>query len=438
MNIDTEAYRLVTLLEFKAITIADAKSEPDNIIYGIPHIGNLGEVEGFQSETQDTWGAVNSMILNEGGTSTGFSVENYKLVKTIAAIFLNQSNYSSLVDQYFIENEIFQWVIAIYKSNKSTMSLTTFLEKRIDEEIKNYTYYFKLSPIGIENPINFGTVKIFAFTEEYLRADYDTRNPENRSPWEKHKESFNHILDAIVVEITVKAVRSKAEVLAKAEAGLAVNAFKCFFYPESITGHYQVFDLDFRSTEVIFSKFVTKDNTDGRMKITMQRVQGTLPIVIKKAMIPTLKKSGLDLIHDFLINRKHDELHLLILRGIEQLGIAISTRNLHERIVQLVSYFELFLNDENNNSKSKPETNLKNQILPVLVNPNDLEAYKLKIRRIYDVRNKYLHNRILNIIDMEELFYVQKVAFAFLKQLIKLNETLKTKQQFFIHFGINI
>jgi hypothetical protein len=435
MNIDTEAYRLVSLLEVKTISPGETKSEADAVVYSIPDGGNLGEVDSFHAETTDSWGTINSMSFNEKGLSIGFGVEKYKLIKAIAHGFLEEDSRATFADHVFIEKEIFEWVIAIYKSNRSTLTLTAYLEKRIDEELRDYTYYFKLSPIGITDTFCFGSLKIFAFTEEYLRIDYDSRKPENKPVWEKHKESFNHILDSVVAEITVKAVRSKAEVIAKTESVLTVNALKCFLYPESLASHYQLPELDFKSTEVIFSKFITKDNTDGRMKITMQRLNGAMPVVFNTAYMQTLKKSGLETVHDFLLNRKTDELHLLILRAIDQLGITVSTRNLYERIVQLISYFELFLNDENS-SRSKAQTYLKNQVLPVLVNLKDLEAFKIKIRKTYDIRDKYLHNRVLNAIDIEDLYHVHKIAFAFLKLLIKLNKELTTKQQLFAHFGI--
>jgi hypothetical protein len=431
-NIDDAAFKLVVELDIKP---APTPNQTEKSLYGIPTLVNLGEITSFSINSEDGWGNTNSRFLNEGGKLIGFGQEKYKQVRKITSAFLEIDDRYLIADAEFIEKEIFEWVIAIYKTQKAELGLTAYLEKRLNEETKDYTFYFKLGPLGINEAFTFGWLRILPFTEELILKEFQQLPPERNITWEKYKDGFKDILDTIVVEITVKAVESKADEVARADAALIINAFKCYFNAESLSLSYQLFDLDFKATVTGFSRSVIKYNEQGGLRFNIKRLNGTLPIELTVEVLDRLKKDGLDYMHEFLLARKNSEFYLLLLQAIEQYGTVVSTRNLHERMVNLVSFFELFLNDENS-SRSKAETFLKSNVLPTLMVPDDLERGKTLIRLMYHIRDKYLHNRILIILDVEELLRMQIIALGFLKRMMKLSKTITTKDEFFDHFQI--
>ncbi len=434
-DLDNIAFSLLKKLEAKAVQESSEPQQSSKDLHGIPFIFDLGEISSFVAHSTDGWGNTDSMFLNENGKTVGFGKENYKLIKEIAAAFLELDERYNYTDQEFIEKEIFEWVISVYKTNKAESNLTSYLEKRVNEETKDYTFYFKLYPVGIEGPFTFGRLRILPFTEDFLLEQYQRLPLENRKSWEKYKEGFREFLNSVVVEITVKAVASKAEIIARADASLIINAFKCFLNPESCALSYQLFDLDFKATVTGFSHSIVKYNEQGGLTINLKRLNGTLPIELTYSNIERLKKSGLETMHNFLILNKKTEFYLLILRGIDQFGIAVSTRNLYDRMVQFTSFFELFLNDENS-SRSKAETFLKSKVLPLLISDKDQEIAKSLVRMMYNIRDKYLHNRILITLDIEDMLKVQGIALRFLLLMMRVSDKITNKLELFEHLEI--
>jgi hypothetical protein len=435
IDIDKEGFTLLEILEVKPRPTGEGKQKTEKRMFGMANPIELGEISDLQLESTDGWGGTSSMFQMEGDYAIGFGLQKYANVKSIAIAFLDDDELASKADQSFIEKEIFQWVLNVHKTKKADLNLLAYLEKRVDEELKSYTFYFKLHPLFIETPFEFGPLKVFGFTEDYLQSAYKRLPNDNKVTWENFKLGFNHLLNSIVVELTVKAVRSKAEAIAKNEVALAVNAMKCFLIPESMALHYQIFDLDFKISNGSFTKFLVKDENDERLKITMQRLDGAQPATFNQVFFARLDLADWHLVSNFIRARKKTTFHLLILESIDQFGAVISNRNLHERIVQLISFFELYLNDENS-TRSKAETVLKTKILPVLVPKNQVEPFKIKIRHIYHIRDKYLHNRVLLPIDLNELHEVQILAFRFLKLMINHDSKFNSKTDFYIDFDI--
>jgi len=433
LDIDQAGYQLIQLLEIKT-SPAPKQAEPQKELHGIPFLFDLGEIKELTAQSQDGWGQIDSRFVHKEGKEIGFGRERYKKVKEIASAFLELPERNLVADEEFAEEKIFEWVLAVYQTNKAGLNLTVYLKQMIQQSVRPYTFYFKIEPLGIESGFNFGGINIIPFTEDLVRQDFE-KLPDKKREWDKYRDSFNSLIGSVVAEITVNAVESKADTIARAQASLAVNALKCFLNAESLSRSYQMLDLDFTSIRTGFSHSVVRYNQEGGLRFNLKRLNGTIPIGLTSENLERLKNKGLSLMHDFLVAKNKNDFQFLILRSIEQFGSAMSVRDLHERVVQLTSFFELFLNDENS-SRSKAETFLRTKVLQVLLKQEDMELGKTLMGKLYRIRDKYLHNRILKHIDPEELLKIQLIGLGFLKYCIKISPTIKTKEAFYQHFEI--
>ncbi|GAC1305334.1 MAG: hypothetical protein NVSMB24_14070 [Mucilaginibacter sp.] len=432
-NLDQIAFELIENIQVSEVE----KSIPLNMqldhIRGIPQIAHLGEVSNLVHQTNDHYGNIVSMSISKDGVQIGFGIEKFKVVKNIASAFLEIENNSMFADTEFIEKEIFNWIIDVRQEKVAKYNLTTYLEKRISEEANEYLFYFKLLSIGIKDDIEIGDVKIFEFSEEYFKKQYTKLNKDGKLNFERYEQSLSGLRGAIVASIKIKAVPTKAETLAKSETVLAINALKLFLSAESMAPHIQIFDLDFKASNIIVS--TTAIQTEDNINIRQQRIHGITPIIINHDMKVKMLNKGLDEISQFLKESRNNEFHILLVQAIDQYGILISIRNLHERVISLVSFFELFLNSDSN-SRSKAQTYLKTKIIPSIIATNDVEIFIKMANRIYTIRDKYIHNRISLPIDIDDFSKVQSFAFEFLKRLIRQRDKLTTKREFYQRYNI--
>lgn len=225
-----------------------------------------------------------------------------------------------------------------------------------------------------------------------------------------------------------------AETIAETKAVLAVNALKCFLYAEAISRKYYLFDLEFNVAPPSMTTFVTKYSEQGDMRLTMKNLGG-VPIEFTTSFIRRLESMGLSLFDSFLSSHQLSPFNHLITRAIDHLGNTFSVRDLHRRAVELVSFFELFLNYDNK-SGAKPQTYLIRNILPHLLPVKMHEEGKKNVQLLYKIRNRYLHNGHRLSFDVKDLYFMHVFAFNFLKMMIELSKQLIKKEDFFKHFSI--
>lgn len=144
---------------------------------------------------------------------------------------------------------------------------------------------------------------------------------------------------------------------------------------------------------------------------------------------------GLETVATFITAKKDTELYFQLEASINSLGDVNSTMNLYSRVVKLVSYFENLIIPKNN-LKGKGQTYLNKNIIPKIL---DLEKEKLVVvvNKIYNIRDKYIHNKIELPIDANDLYSMKRFALIFLLHNIKLNDTCNTLDDLYNHFGIS-
>lgn len=212
-DINTASYRLLELLKVRNKSKTPPQPQPAvRPLFGIGEpidlTDYLVESKDITSYNTDEWNNINSISHSTDGKVYELNVQNYQFLKAIADKFLEQDDHFLVADTKFTEQEIFNWLVDVINQKRIGLTLLAFLENRLDEEIRPYTFYFKVSPIGIESEIRLADVVIFAFTETYLRSNYDKLPLDQQSNWNEYKEAFNGVINSVVAAVEVKAVDS--------------------------------------------------------------------------------------------------------------------------------------------------------------------------------------------------------------------------------------
>jgi hypothetical protein len=147
-----------------------------------------------------------------------------------------------------------------------------------------------------------------------------------------------------------------------------------------------------------------------------------------------MMRDGLLIFHQFIISKRSSEIYYEMENAIIQFGSLSSFSNLYERIINLISFFETLIIPKNN-YKAKGETILKNNVIPMF-NVGKLEEMRANIRRLYDIRDKYVHNRVELAIDVESFYSVTLCGLVFLVHCISESSSMKTIDDLHAHFNI--
>ena len=154
-----------------------------------------------------------------------------------------------------------------------------------------------------------------------------------------------------------------------------------------------------------------------------------------KEKIEELLSSGLNEVSEFISSSPTNELSRTIINTISSIGNYSSERNLHQRVVKIISVYEtLFIPLKK--GKGKGLSIVKSKVLPKIIEKNELETVVKMYIDFYDIRDKYLHNGLEKHIDIDNLYKVQKITVFLLKRLIRLNKKLTNSSELLEHFEI--
>lgn len=424
-EINSIATSLISLLEKSN---EKSKGQTDSNLEnlkGTSMILDLGEVKNLKTFNTDGYGKKFSAFASLEEGYIGLKPSNYVKLQDLVVKILDLAYISDKADYEFIEDEIFNWLIICYEDKRIKQEFIEYLQDKIDSSCKEYIFYFKVLAIAIEDSFNIGNVEISHLSESKIQSELNSIKELKKDNSDELNSFFDEFKEPVLARFKTKGVKTKAQNIAMTEVELAVNALKCLFTNESLHKSYQIFDVDFNFNTNDFSSFIfetTKKEFD--FQSSLNRKQGGHPILIDKKKLDDLNKSGLKRFSEFLKSPKSGSLYLEILDGINHLGKAISTRDLYERVVQLISFFERFLVPKDN-SKAYGQKRFKDNLLPKMPYIKDLENYRKYVNQFYRVRDKYLHNKIRLPINLQDLFYFQRLATLFLIFLMELNKDYK-------------
>lgn len=433
--INKEGFDLISKLSVREIEVNKEASTKLDKIKGVSEILDLSDrILNHVEDTCDAYGSTVSKFIYLDDKKIGLEIDDYKILQKIAIELLELEFISQKADLKYLESKCFDWLIDIYRNNQAKMDLVAFILESIDTDLKDYEFYFKIEAIGIEESFSIGFVEIFFLDNDKLGNEYSKLNTNISTSRDEFNDIFKHFKNKIIAKIKVRAIKSNAQQIAKREVNLSISALKCFLISESLDISTQILDVDFNSSDTSSSNFLIKDCNDHSVEFNFHQNHGAAPTIISQSNYTYYKRLGLRKINDFLLGERNTELSIQIENSINQFGEVISTRNLHNRVVRLVSFFESIIVPKTNN-KAKGQMFLKNKILLKLPYPNSEKTRQI-INSFYDIRDKFLHNRIEKPVDLTDLFEMQKLGLILLLYLVELNKKMNSISEVLNHFEI--
>lgn len=364
-----------------------------------------------------------------GEFSFGITKDDFKKVKDIVRLFNKIKKFQQKSSIDFLEKNIVKWAVKLNREGKYENSLFDYVEKKLELAIKNYRFTFPMYNIDIEKPFKVGNVEITYFTQTELDEYFKELNNKRE---QFTKEEFEGIFrdfepGQVVAKILTNAEIRRAEDIAKYEAGLAVDVLKCFGETMIIPTKEVKFDIDFK-LNYHFRRGCLIEVPDVGIEELRASWSGNVKRFTFEEKMHFVKDYTLKNISFFLINRTNNELCNLITQSIGFLGNALSTKDMHLRIIQLFTILESLILDNDNNKDMGAKT--KKRIAKLFTDDN-VERQNIKdlIDDFYYIRNKMVHKAIRLPINVQKLARFQFLVFETLLKYIDYTKEYTSKEQ---------
>ena len=387
---------------------------------------------------QDLLGNAIDITCDIKGMKIGYNETTYKNLIALAIRFLDIDYFEKYADYQFIAKHIFDWIVDLYEKNRAEFNLYTYIQNEVEKELNDYTFYFKVQDLIIQEEFKVGNATFTFKKADYFENVFDEMlvgsqhlKPENKAGFVDVHKSF---LNKVLVCSTVKGVKAKAELIIKKEVELSVNAIKCLLITESLHPRTELFNVDYLYMNQSMSNYFSITTSAKDFSMHLESKNSPTPITIDKFRLQELTQAGLETFNNFLIHKKNTELYYRTESQINLLGEINSTMDLYQRVTKLISFFENMIIPVDNYT-AKGKTYMKN-IISIIVAPNDQQKITTSVFKLYDIRDKYLHNRNQLPIEHLDLLNVKVLAVLFLLAVVDLNRELNTLEEMQLQFGI--
>jgi hypothetical protein len=439
-SINKNGYKVFELIISKPIqkTTRSSEQKRRDEVAGIP---TLQMVDGSFSQ-------FSNLDIFNNNINIGAQLENEEIVidesdymhfKLLVEQFLSIEYINRIADYKFIVKVTFDWMIELYIKNVAAMELYDFVINEIEKATKKRHYDFIIKALEIQTPFQVGNCHFHQLSESDSLKIFETTSAEaSKNDRDLTLENWNKMFKSFVntplATVNVFGVDSKCVELAKKEIRLSVNSLKCFLFPKMLRSGIDSFNVDFDYRVVDKVQYLRHSGSFHNIGYHVEFPTNSQPISIGQVELAKMMKDGLLLFHQFIISKRNSEIYYEIENAIIRFGSLSSFSNLYERIINLISFFETLIIPKNN-YKAKGETILKNNVIPKL-NVGKQEEMRANIRRIYDIRDKYVHNRIELAIDVESFYSVTLCGLVFLVHCINESSSMKSIEDLHVHFNI--
>ncbi len=429
-ELNKEAFELIKLVVTKPKEVPSERAELVGSSKERGFTDLSDKVVGAATEiTTDHIGNTIAMFLVDENGSVGFDETQFVKFKDLVKKAHSTEQLNPKVSLNFIERKFFDWVVDVYKKQRAESNLFDYLITQADTAVKIYTFFFPVLNLEIEQAFKVGNVEFTFFTKEYLDNLYTSLKGKDETMTE---ETFAQIFrkdfqGQVLAKVDVNAERDKAEELAKQEAEIAVSVLKLYSESAVIPEKKTMFDLNYKLGYQVQSNFLTQKPNDSE-SLSINLKFNNYPSNYSQKLYNSAYESGLKVFSDYLLLRKNDELHDIIIQLIHLFGSAISNWDLHLRCVNLITLLEsLFLKEDED---YKMEQKTKARLSKALSNQHqEKERIKTVITTIYEVRHKMIHKGKRIDFDTKILSEAQIIMANLFLHLIDLNTRLNLTEK---------
>lgn len=430
---------ITKLIKKKPINQKSPDAKKEELLIGEKCIGTfqIPKIDVMRYFREDTFGDTIMVGAHLKDEDVELGLSDYQSLRDLATELLINHGYGRTADVKYIEDKIWQWIVDCYLNKKCEPNLYNYIKQNYASDKRWKEYTFPLSGVVIEKEFRIGNCLIHHHSIDYFHKKFDECSigghlkESNRDNFIEMHKSF---IDRPIISATVHGVDSKALSSAKLEINLSISAIKCFLLNESLKSECALFDVDGLYDVAMKNYFSTALNGED-FTMHLEASAKTSPIPIDNKKLKELNSYGLEQISQFIKKRGELESHEVFTTSILSLGEAFSTTNLYLRIVRLISYFENIVIPKANPVGKGQTFILKNIIPKILPEEKNLAP---TINRIYDCRDKFLHNKVELTIIVHDLFLIQKLAITMLLYLIENAHEFDSLIDIQEHFGIKI
>lgn len=333
------------------------------------------------STQNDDNGDYTSVEFIKNGMLYSLSEDNCSIInKCVVDVYKSIRNSVTYVT---VQKEVYDWIV-FSKIGEVDIPLGDYIEKRLTELTDTYTCYFRMpyTEIAGNGSLTIAGVRIGTCMEldKY---------------WGKIESSFvsEDAKNDVYASVTMQGEVSRVRELAYEKAQLAIDIIKInswlrFEYNPLLA------TLDIDRNIMGMPCTLTLTHKAGEEKLNVEYVVRGQKYVIDGSFIAILKRSMMNqfalFMESYYNTAEHTELDMIIKRSISKYNKALSTENIHERVVAFCSILDAVI-------LSDTEVGIKESLkkyIPVLISDNlgQRKEWKNSINEMYDHRSQYIHH----------------------------------------------
>jgi hypothetical protein len=428
-DLDQRAFELLKLLESREMLAGSGQPEQPPKM-GEEVIIDLGEIKDLKYSKTDLYGANISVFQSIGPGFIGLSEVNYTVFTKLVTEIHERNPFAEKATYSFIESHSFEWLINVYEQNRASQSLTAFLLSVIDEEYREYTYYFKLYPFVLATPFKIGETEISFFTDEFLQQE-EAKFLQSGKSKKEFDDMFQPFRNRAIAKISKHGVQERAAEMAVHHGELVVDVLRCLLHEYAVMGQYMLPDLDHRfkpkNVAVHLYNHISDAFTFGA---TISNRGPVIPIEVNEQLLKELKRKKNHLFEKFIDTSKENDFHFAVLEAIKSFSEILGVQNKYEKIIKLISLFETIIIDKSG-KRGHGETILKLKLIPKMLTEKDIQLGVELTGYFFRIRDAYIHHGNEKHVDFNKLHHFQTIAFIFLTFLLQLNDSCNSMEEFY-------
>lgn len=369
----------------------------------------------------------------------GFDEESYKEFKRFLNVIHAIKDIKFYIGYDFLHDKSIEWIFKTYNEKQTQSDFWVYLKDEIDSAIKEYKVYFPILYLEIIAPFKVGVVNFEYFSKELLDDWSNKFIVDNPDYQENPIEVFirKEFQGQVFASCTIKAEYSKARELAFEECSLSVDVLKMCSLTTVVPNYKLSFDIDSRTNENLKNQVILQEpKRPYELHFDMYRIPNEYKITKKE--LERILTNGLYGFHQFLLQKNEVECELsqLIINSIKLYAQAMSTDDLHKRVVDLFTIYEsLLLKDEN---VGIIECVCRYASKLVFDKIDDRKYLIGLIKEMYQVRSAVVHHAKKKQFDIEKLKKLQIYVVILLDNLIKKLPLHQTKKSLLDEIDLEI
>lgn len=367
------------------------------------------------------------IILSLKDKKYGFEEKEYKKYFEFIDEVYAFNHFNEKVTYKFIEEKVLFWIVDVFLNKKSNLELTYFIEDEINKATENRIYFFQILNLHINKPFKIGNVEITFFTKQFFDDLWEKYKYNEKYSAKDFDNNLRKFQGRVFASYQLNAEPEKGREIAFEECAYAVDVIKLYTPSISNPEIYCLLDLE-EKINVNFQSESLSHIVDNPDKLFVSFNSKIDPLFLDDKVLEFMNEMRINIFSDFLENYdSSNELERLIKQSIRLFSIAISTKDLHFRIAQLITISESLLLEDD--LKNDLEKKCKQRFSKVVYSDDKgtILRFKNEMFEMYQIRHSIIHKALRQKINFQYLVNFQISIIDLFQRLIIISKEIKNK-----------